>query len=62
LVGTEINNAKISGSLVHAVNVWDLIGEFEEQRDLIITRDGDSVITVDNIKVAQLIYLILDNL
>jgi hypothetical protein len=61
LVGTEINNAKISGSLVHAVNVWDLIGEFEEQRDLIITRDGDSVITVDNIKVAQLIYLILDN-
>ena len=61
LVGTEINNAKISGSLVYAVNVWDLIGEFEEQRDLIITRDGDSVITVDNIKVAQLIYLILDN-
>lgn len=61
LVGSEINKAKVSGSLVYAVNVWDLIGEFEEQNDLIITQDGDSVITVDNIKVAQFIYLILNN-
>jgi uncharacterized protein YjbI with pentapeptide repeats len=61
LVGSEINKAKVSGSLVYAVNVWDLKGEFEEQKDLIITRDGDSIIRLDNIKVAQLIYLILDN-
>lgn len=61
LVLTKIIDAKISGSSVYGVNVWDLEGEFEEQRDLIISRGGDSVITVDNIKIAQFIYLILNN-
>lgn len=61
LIGTKINKAKISRSLIYAVNVWDLKGEFEEQKDLIITNETVSVITVDNIKVAQFIYLILNN-
>lgn len=39
----------------------ELEGEFEEQTDLLITREADPVITVDNIKVAQIIYLILNN-
>ena len=60
-VRTEVGQAKISGSNVHGINVWDLVGEFEEQTDLIITDKGDPVITVDNIKVAQFIYLILNN-
>src|SRR6266545_3049811 len=61
LVEAEINEAKISGSLVYAVNVWNLRGEFEEQKDLIITPREEPVITVDNINVAQFIYLILNN-
>ena len=61
LVGTKIDRAKLSGSSVYAVNVWDLEGEFEEQKDLVITPEGDPVITVDNIKVAQFVYLILNN-
>ncbi len=61
LVSTRIDKAKISGSWVYAVNVRDLDGEFEEQRDLIINHRGQPTITVDNIKVAQLIYLILNN-
>ncbi len=61
LVQTSVSNAKISGSWVYGVNVWDLKGEFEEQKDLIITPDDNSIITVDNIKVAQFIYLILNN-
>ncbi|WP_345345637.1 hypothetical protein [Candidatus Villigracilis affinis] len=43
------------------MNVWDLEGEFKEQNQLIITLDETSAITVDNIKVAQFIYLILNN-
>ena len=31
------------------------------QKDLIITRDGESTITVDNLEVAQFIYLLLTN-
>lgn len=60
-IGVNINNAKISGSNVYGVNVWDLEGEFKEQKDLIITREHDSPITVDNLKVAQFVYLLLNN-
>jgi hypothetical protein len=61
LVKTKINEVKVSGSSVYGISVWDLEGEFEEQRDLVITPDGAPVITVDCIKVAQFIYLILNN-
>ena len=61
LIRTVIEKAKISGSLVYAVNVLDLKGAFEEQTDLIITPSNTSIITVDNIKVAQFIHLILNN-
>lgn len=61
LVGTKIDNAKISRSLVYGISVWDLEGEFEEQRDLVITPPRVPTISVDNIKVAQFIYLILNN-
>jgi uncharacterized protein YjbI with pentapeptide repeats len=61
LVGTKVDNAKLSGSLVHAVNVGDLDGEFGEQIDLVITPYGEPVISVDDIKVAQFIYLFLNN-
>jgi uncharacterized protein YjbI with pentapeptide repeats len=61
LTGAKIDKAKVSTSWIHAVNVWDLEGEFDEQEDLIITRNGKPIITVDNLKVAQFIYLILNN-
>jgi len=71
LVNTTIDGAKISGSQVYGSNVWDLIGEFAEQKDLVITPRGrpgagdtpevERTITVDNIKIAQFIYLILNN-
>jgi hypothetical protein len=46
---------------VYGVNVWDLEGEFKEQKDLVITPPEAPSITVDNIKVAQFVYLILNN-
>jgi len=57
LIRTVIDKAKISGSLVYAINVLDLKGEFEEQKDLVITPSETPIITVDNIKVAQFIHL-----
>jgi hypothetical protein len=38
----RICNAKISKSNVFGINVWDLQGEFKEQKDLIITTEGGS--------------------
>jgi uncharacterized protein YjbI with pentapeptide repeats len=61
LSGTKIHKAKISDSSVYAINVWDLRGEFMEQKDLVITREQEPVITVDSIEIAQFLYLILHN-
>jgi uncharacterized protein YjbI with pentapeptide repeats len=61
LLGANVSNAKLSRSWVYGANVWNLKGEFKEQKDLIITDLDESPITVDNIKVAQFIYLILNN-
>jgi len=61
LVGTKIEKAKLSGSSVYAVNVCDLEGEFEEQNDLVVSPHGSPMISVDNIKIAQFIHLILNN-
>jgi len=62
---TNVNGAKVSGSWVYGINIWDINGEFEEQKDLIINdirlKNDEPSITVDNIKVAQFIYLILNN-
>ena len=60
LVGAKVHKSKLSGSWIYAVNVWDLEGEFDEQKDLVITRIGQPEITVDNIKVAQFIFLLLE--
>lgn len=61
LVRTNVSQANVSGCSVYGINVWDLEGEFEDQKQLIITPVNTAVVTVDNIKIAQFIYLILKN-
>jgi len=61
LIQAKIFNTKISKSIVYGVNVWDLEGDFKEQNELRITPAKQPIITVDNIKVAQFVYLILNN-
>lgn len=41
--------------------MWNVNTEGAKQQDLLITREKDSNITVDNLKVAQFIYLMLNN-
>jgi uncharacterized protein YjbI with pentapeptide repeats len=60
-VQTKISKAIISKSKVYGINIWDLDGEFNEQKELTITPEKETAITVDNIKVAQFVYLILKN-
>lgn len=61
LVNVRVDKARISGSNVYGISVWDIQGEFSEQNNLIVTPDEKFAITVDDIEVAQLIYLILNN-
>ena len=44
------------------MSVWNIkVNDRTKQQNLIITRYNEPVITVDNIKVAQFIYLLLNN-
>jgi hypothetical protein len=62
LIETDLCDATLTGSLVYGVSVWNIkVDDRTKQYDLIITDSGEPVITVDNIKVAQFIYLLLNN-
>lgn len=61
LVETNFTNAKLSACRVYGASVWKSVLENAEQRNLIITAEGEPEITVDNLKIAQFIYLILEN-
>jgi len=54
--GAKLNNCRIYG-----IAAWDLNLAGAEQFDLIITPAGEPVITMDNLEVAQFIYLLLHN-
>lgn len=55
-------NAKVTNCRIYGISAWDVyFNENTEQQDLIITPDFQSQITVDNLEVAQFIYLLLHN-
>ncbi len=59
LVETTLSNANLTGCRVYGVSAWNVKGTPKVQADLVITRHDEPLITVDNIKVAQLVYLLL---
>jgi hypothetical protein len=62
LIETDLCNATLTGSSVYGVSVWNIkVDNRTKQQDLIITDSGEPVITSDNIKVAQFLYLLLNN-
>jgi hypothetical protein len=61
LVSADLTCVDLTGCRIHGVSAWDLKLEGAKQQDLVITRPSDPKITVDNIEVAQFIYLLLHN-
>lgn len=62
LVGTNLTDADISGSRIHGSSAWDIVrNDATRMNDLIITAKGALLMTVDDIEVAQFIYLLLNN-
>jgi len=61
LAGADLTDATLTGCRVHGIAAWDLNLEGVTQKDLIITRSGQPEITVDNLEVAQFVYLLLNN-
>jgi Pentapeptide repeats (8 copies) len=61
LLNTNLTLANLSGCRVHGVSAWNLNVEKANQQNLIITEEDEPEITVDNIEIAQFLYLLLRN-
>ena len=61
LVETDLSGADLTGGRIYGVSAWGLKLERSKQENLVITQAGTPEITVDNIEVAQFIYLMLHN-
>jgi hypothetical protein len=61
LVETDLTGATLKDCLVYGISVWKVQLQGAIQEDLIITSNDESTIKVDNLKIAQFIYLLLDN-
>lgn len=61
LIGTNLERANISNCKVYGISVWNIKLTDAIQKNLVISPEGAPVITVDNLEVAQFIYLLLNN-
>ncbi len=61
LLGTVLQEADLTGCRVYGVAAWGVHLEEAKQTNLVITPSGEPAITVDNLEVAQFIYLLLNN-
>src|SRR5262249_18538651 len=61
LVGTDLTGANLTACHIFGVFAWGLKLERNKQQNLVITRLDEPEITVDNIEVAQFVYLLLHN-
>jgi uncharacterized protein YjbI with pentapeptide repeats len=60
-IRTNFTNAVLNNCQVYGVSTWDIQLNDAQQDNLLITPSNQSPITVDNLKVAQFIYLLLNN-
>jgi uncharacterized protein YjbI with pentapeptide repeats len=62
LVDTNLTDSVLSGCSIYGIAAWNLtLSEGTKQQDLLITSRGEPAVTVDNIEVAQFVYLLLHN-
>ena len=62
MVGADLRGAKLCDCRIFGVSVWKVETDDQtEQNNLILSDPPDPVLTIDNLKVAQFIYLLLNN-
>jgi hypothetical protein len=62
LIKTNFSHANLSNCSIYGIAAWDVqIDEQTIQKNLTITPPNQPAITVDNLKIAQFIYLLLNN-
>src|ERR1700722_1298960 len=61
LVETKLPGADLTGAFVYGIAAWNLDLENATQFDLVITPQNEPEITVDQIEIAQFVYLLVNN-
>jgi uncharacterized protein YjbI with pentapeptide repeats len=62
LLETTMTDCDLTHSRVYGISVWDPVGQPRAQRDLVISHwASEAVVTVDDLEVAQFMYLMLNN-
>jgi uncharacterized protein YjbI with pentapeptide repeats len=62
MVQTDLRGAKLHDCFIFGISAWRIVtDEQTEQANLVISHGGDPILTVDNLKVAQFIDLLLNN-
>jgi hypothetical protein len=61
LSGVNLSETTLAGCRIHAISAWNIQLKDTIQEGLIITPYYEATITVDNLEVAQFIYLLLNN-
>lgn len=61
LVEVDLRKASLTNCRVYGISTWNVDLENATQLNLIITRSAEPKITVDYLKVAQFVYLLLNN-
>jgi uncharacterized protein YjbI with pentapeptide repeats len=63
MIQTNFAGAILTDSQIYGISAWDIKTDKNTKQDgLIITKEGQPAITVDNLEVAQFIYLLLNNI
>ncbi len=61
LVETNLTDATITGCRIYGASAWNVTLTGTAQHDLIVSKDGEPTVTVDDLEVGQFIYLMLNN-
>lgn len=61
LAETNFQEATLDGSFVHATSAWNVNLTGTKQSNLVITQGSEPTVTLDNLEMAQFVYLLLNN-
>ncbi len=61
LIEADLERSNLTGCRIFGISAWEVKLKGAIQKDLIITRQSQPIITVDNLEAAQFIYLLLFN-
>jgi hypothetical protein len=62
LSGADLSGATLTRCRIYGISAWNVkLSKDTKQQDLVITDQGEPDVTIDNIEVAQFVYLLLHN-